>query len=34
MAGDDDKVFVTRSPQLMLKTTEQYLTVRNGKSEA
>jgi len=34
MAGDDDKVFMTRSLNVMPKTTEQHLIVRSGKSEA
>jgi len=31
---DDNKVFITRSLNVMLKTTEQHLVVRSGKSEA
>jgi len=36
MAGDrdDDKVFMTRSLNVMPKTTEQHLIVRGGKSVA
>jgi len=29
-AGDDDEVFMTRSFNVMLKTTEQHLTARIG----
>ena len=32
--GDDDEVFMTRSLSVTPKTTEQYLIVRSGKSEA
>jgi len=31
MAGDDDEMFMTRSLNVMPKTTEQHLTVRSGK---
>jgi len=34
MAGDDDKVFMTRSLNATPKTTEQHLIVRSDKSEA
>jgi len=34
MAGDDDEVFMTRSLNVTPKTAEQYLIVRNCKSEA
>jgi len=34
VAGDDDKMFMTRSLNLTLKTTGQHLIVRCGKSEA
>ena len=33
-AGDDDVVFMTRSLNVMPKTTEQNLIVHSGKSEA
>ena len=33
-AGDDDKVFMTRSLKVTPKTTEHNLIVRSGKSEA
>jgi len=32
--GDDDEVFMTRSLNVMPKTTEHNLIVRSGKSEA
>jgi len=32
--GDYDKVFMTRSLNVMPKTTKQHLIVRSGKSEA
>jgi len=32
--GNDDEVFMTRSPNVTPKTTEQHLIVRSGKSEA
>ena len=32
MAEDDDKLFMTRSPYVTPKTTEQYLIVRSDKS--
>ena len=34
MAGDDDKVFMTRSLNVTPKTTKQHLTVRSDKSVA
>jgi len=34
MAGDDDEMFMTRSLNLMPKTTEQHLIVRSDKSVA
>jgi len=34
MAGDDVKMFITRSLNVTPKTTEQHLIVRIGKSEA
>jgi len=34
MAGDDVKVFMTRSLDITPKTTEHHLIVRSGKSEA
>jgi len=34
MAGDDDKVFMTRRLNIMLKTTEQHVIVNSDKSEA
>ena len=34
IAGDDDEMFVTRSLNIMPKTTEQHLIVRNDKSAA
>jgi len=34
MAGNDDKVFMTRSLNVMPKTTEQHITVSSGKYEA
>jgi len=34
MAGDDDKIFMTRSLNVTPKTTEQRLIVRNDKSVA
>ena len=34
MAGDDDEMFMTRSLNVMPKTTERHLIVRSGKSEA
>jgi len=34
MAGDDDKVFMTSSFNVMPKTTEQHLIVCSGKSGA
>jgi len=34
IAGDDDKLFMTRSLNITPKTPEQHLIVRNGKSEA
>ena len=33
-AGDDDEVFMIRSFNVMPKTAEHYLIVRNGKYEA
>ena len=33
MAGDEDEVFMTRSPTVTPKTTELHLVVRSGKSE-
>jgi len=32
--GDDDEVFMTRSLNVLPKTTEQHLVVRSDKSEA
>jgi len=34
IAGDDDKLFMTRSLNITPKTPQQHLIVRNGKSEA
>jgi len=34
MAGDDDEMFVIRSLNVTLKTTEQHLIVRSDKSVA
>jgi len=34
MAGDDDKMFTTRSLDIMLKTTEQHLIACSDKSVA
>jgi len=34
IAGDDKEMFMTRSLNVMPKTTEQHLIVRSGKSEA
>jgi len=34
IAGDDDEMFVTRSLNIMPKTTEQHLIARNDKSVA
>ena len=34
MAGDDDKMFMTRSLNVTPKTTEQHLIVRSDKSVA
>jgi len=34
MAGDDDEMFMTRSLNVTLKTTEQHLIVRSDKSIA
>ena len=34
MAGDDDKMFVTRSLNVTPKTTEQHLIARSDKSLA
>jgi len=34
MAGDDDEMFMTRSLNVTLKTTEQHLTARSDKSVA
>ena len=34
MAGNDDKVFMTKSLNVMPKTTEQHITVSSGKYEA
>jgi len=34
MAGDDDEMFMTRSLNVVPKTTEQYFTARKDKSEA
>jgi len=34
VADDDDEVFITRSLNVTLKTTEQRLIVHSGKSEA
>jgi len=33
-AGEDNKLFMTRSLNVAPKTTEQHLIVRSGKSEA
>jgi len=33
MAGDDDEVIMTGNLNVLLKTTEQHLIVRSGKSE-
>ena len=32
MAGDDDKMFMTRSLNVTPKTTEQHLIIRSNKS--
>jgi len=34
MAGEDDEVFITRSINVMPKTTEQHLIARSDKSVA
>ena len=34
MAGDNDEIFMTRSFNVMPKTTEQHLTARSDKSVA
>jgi len=34
MTADDDEMFMTRSFNVMSKTTEQYLIVRSDKSVA
>ena len=34
MVGDDDKMFMTRSLNIMPKTTEQHLIARSDKSVA